>query len=67
MPSCAASPVDRARRDPVVETSAVRTHGGVPVGAFFSKKLGRPVPWGQRTRVTARSRSCGSSTGAMRA
>ena len=51
-------------REPVVGTSAVRTHDGVPAGAFFSKKLAPSTPCGQRMRVTARSRRCGSSTGA---
>ena len=46
----------------VVGTVAVRTHDGVPCGAFFSKKLSPCTPWGHRIRVTARSRRCGSST-----
>ena len=50
-------------REPVVGTSAVRTHEGVPGGAFFSKKLPFSTPCGQRIRVTARSLRCGSSTG----
>ncbi len=54
-------------RDPVVGTFAVRTHDGVPAGAFFSKKLLSATPCGQRIRVTARSFRCGSSTGAIRA
>ncbi len=51
-------------RLPVVDTSCVRTHDGVPGGAFFSKKLEPSTPCGQRIRVTARSLRCGSSTGA---
>ena len=47
----------------MVGTSAVRTHDGVPAGAFFSKKLAFSTPCGQRIRVTARSFRCGSSTG----
>ena len=61
------SPCRDSPRLPVVGTFAVRTHDGVPAGAFFSKKLDSCVPCGQRTRVTARSFRCGSSTGAMRA
>ena len=49
-------------RLPVVGTVAVRTQDGVPAGAFFSKKLLPCTPCGQRIRVTARSRRCGSST-----
>jgi len=56
-------PLPEAARLPVVGTSAVRTHDGVPGGAFFSKKLEPSTPCGQRMRVTARSRRCGSSTG----
>ena len=50
-------------REPVVGTSCVRTHDGVPDGAFFSKKLDPSTPCGQRIRVTARSARCGSRTG----
>ena len=49
-------------RLPVVGTVAVRTHFGVPAGAFFSKNDMSAVPCGQRIRVTARSRRCGSIT-----
>ena len=59
------SPWRLSPRDPVVGTSAVRTQRGVPAGAFFSKKRSRSTPWGQRTRVTGRSFSRGSSTGAI--
>ena len=52
-------------RLPVVGTVAVRTHDGVPAGAFFSKKLLACTPCGHRIRVTARSRRCGSSTSEM--
>ena len=45
-------------------TSAVRSHSGAPIGAFFSKNDGAAVPFGQRIRVTARPFRCGSSTGA---
>ena len=54
-----------AEREPVVGTVAVRTHDGVPAGTFFSKNDCSLVPLGQRIRVTARSRRCGSSTGAI--
>ena len=54
----------RAAREPVVGTVTVRTQDGVPAGTFFSKKLCPPVPCGQRIRVTARSRRCGSRVGA---
>ena len=50
-------------REPVVDTVAVRTHDGVPAGAFFSKKLDPSTPCGHRMRVTARSLRCGSRTG----
>ena len=49
-------------REPVVGTSTVRTHDGVPGGAFFSKKLDPSTPCGHRMRVTARSLRCGRST-----
>jgi hypothetical protein len=61
------SPCRLGARDPVVGTSAVRTHDGVPAGTFFSKKLIVCTPWGQRIRVTGRPARCGSSTGAIRA
>ena len=50
-------------REPVVDTSCVRTHEGVPPGAFFSKKLDPSTPCGHRIRVTARSFRCGRSAG----
>ena len=43
----------------------MRTQDGVPLGAFFSKKLTSWTPWGQRIRVTARSFRCGSIVGAI--
>ena len=52
-------------RLPVVGTVAVRTQDGVPLGAFFSKKLMSWTPCGQRIRVTARSFRCGSIVGAI--
>lgn len=45
----------------------VRSHEGAPPGRFFSKNDGPATPCGQRIRVTGRSASSGSSTGAIRA
>jgi hypothetical protein len=61
------SPASPSVRDPVVGTVTVRTHDGVPAGAFFSKKLRSSTPCGHRIRVTARSARWGSRTGATRA
>ena len=59
------SPSPLPERLPVVGTVAVCTHDGVPLGAFFSKKLMSSTPCGQRIRVTGRSFTCGSITGAI--
>jgi hypothetical protein len=58
--------VSRPVVDPGTGSRTVRTHDGVPPGAFFSKKLAWSTPLGYRIRVSGRSRRCGSRTVATR-
>ena len=47
-------------------TVVVFTQGGACGGTRFSKNDLSAVPWGQRTRVSARPLRCGSIAGATR-
>ena len=59
--------MSRSLDEPGASSVTVATQSGAPCGIAFSTKDAAATPFGQRNRLTGRSASSGSMTGATRA